>query len=372
MYQGAVIPPIFQNSLFTYPDCKTRMENFGDPGIHDYTRSSNPTTEIVEAKIAALEGGERARCFGSGMGAISAAILSTVKAGDHVVCVDSIYGPTRVFLKDYIPRFQIETTFVDGADPQEWADARRDNTVLFMMESPSSLIMRQQDLAAVVGIAREREIVTICDNSWASPYFQNPLKFGVDMVVHSATKYLAGHSDIVAGVAVGKVDRIKRLVDREGCLLGAVLDPFAAWLLMRGVRTLPIRMERHAQSSGIIADRLAAHPAVAKVFYPGRDCDPQAELTARQLRGTCGLMSLLLADHRKESVFRFVDALKYFGIGCSWGGFESLVVPVTVPADRIGLPGRDSTWLVRLHIGLETVEDLWGDIERSLALSTAE
>ena len=365
-YQGAVIPPIFQNSLFTYPDCKTRMEQWGAPGVHDYTRYSNPTTEIVEKKIAALEGGEKARCFGSGMGAISGAILSCVKAGDHIVCVDTVYGPARVFLTDYLPRFQVETTFVNGADPQEWADARKPNTTLFMLESPSSIVMKQQDLAAVAAIARERDIATICDNSWASPFFQNPLKLGIDIVVHSATKYLAGHSDIVAGVAVGRADRMQKMVEREGCLLGAVLDPFAAWLLLRGIRTLPIRMERHAQSARTIVARLVEHPAVERVFYPGQPNDPQAGLTRTQLRGTSGLMSIQLKDSRQENVFRFVDGLKYFGIGCSWGGFESLVLPTSVREAQIGRPGADSVWLVRLHIGLETVDDLWADLTHSL------
>lgn len=370
-YLGAVIPPIYQNSLFTYPDCKTRMEKWGDAGVYDYTRYSNPTTDVAEAKIAALEGGERARCFGSGMGAISAAILSCVKAGDHIVCVDSIYGPTRVFLSDYLPRFQVETTFIEGSDPQQWAEACRPTTSVFMLESPSSLIMRQQDLVAVAAVARDRSITTICDNSWASPFFQNPIHFGIDLVVHSATKYLAGHSDIVAGVAVGRSERIQRMVEREGCLLGAVLDPFAAWLLVRGIRTLPVRMERHAASATMIAGRLREHPAVERVFYPGQEGDSQSAITSKQLRGTSGLLSILLADHRQETVFRFVDGLKYFGIGCSWGGFESLVIPTSVPAGRVGSSGSENLWLVRLHIGLENAGDLWNDLERALAGATA-
>ncbi len=366
LYRGAVVPPIYQNSLFTYPDFNTRFEQLGNPDNYDYTRYSNPTTEIAEAKIAALEGGEKARCFGSGMGAISGAILSCVKAGDHVVCVDSIYGPTRLFLVNYLNRFQVETTFVDGVDPLEWQSACRPNTRVFMLESPSSLIMRQQDLGAVAAIARERGISTICDNSWASPLFQRPIEFGIDIVVHSATKYLAGHSDIVAGVAVGRADRLQRMVEQEGCLLGAVLDPFAAWLLIRGIRTLPIRMERHERSARTIATRLAEHPAVSRVFYPGLAQDSQGDLTRRQLRGCSGLLTIQLADRRKQAMATFVDRLKYFGIGCSWGGFESLVVPVTVLAKRIDEVGGD-VWLARLHIGLEGVEDLWDDLAHALA-----
>src|SRR5579883_2156992 len=255
--RGAVIPPIYQNSLFTFPDAETWALPRGDESAYyDYTRVSNPTTDIAEAKIAVLEKGERARCFGSGMGAISAAILSCVKTGDHVIAPRTVYGPTRQFLLDYLTRFQISTTLIDGDDPQEWADACQPDTTLLFLESPSSVVMKQQDLAAVAQIANARGASTICDNSWASPYFQNPLALGVDLVLHSATKYLGGHSDIVAGVVVGNAERMRKLTYNEGALLGAVLDPFAAWLLIRGLRTLPIRMERHQQSARRIATAL--------------------------------------------------------------------------------------------------------------------
>jgi cystathionine beta-lyase/cystathionine gamma-synthase len=365
-YRGAVIPPIYQNSLFTSPDVETRWSQWGGPGVYDYTRVSNPTTDIAEAKIAALEGGEKARCFSSGMAAISAAILSCVKSGDHIVAVETAYGPTRQFLTDYLPRFGVHASFVEGSDPQEWADARRTDTTLFYLESPSTVVMRQQDLAAVAQIAKEQEIVTICDNSWATPYYQNPLRLGVDLVVHSATKYLGGHSDIVAGVAVGGAERMKKLIFQEGLLLGAVLDPFAAWLLIRGLRTLPLRMERHEKNAKQIAAALRGHPAVENVFYPGQPDDPQAALTRCQLRGTSGLMSLALKRDGKEAAIQLVNGLRYFGIGCSWGGFESLALPATAPAKLVGGSGEKPRWLVRLHIGLESVEDLWNDLYTSL------
>jgi cystathionine gamma-lyase len=385
-YRGAVIPPIYQNSLFTFPTCEARDGSWsqsvarrevapGEEGwgqdvayseCYDYTRVANPTTDIAEAKIAALEHGEKARCFGSGMGAISSAIMACVQTGSHVIAPETAYGPTRQFLADYLPRFDVRVTFVDGSDPQDFADALRPDTALLWLESPSSLVMKQQDMAAVASLAKARGVTTVCDNSWASPCFQNPLDMGVDLVVHSATKYLGGHSDIVAGVAVGSAERIRALTLREGCLFGAVLDPFASWLLLRGLRTLPLRMERHHQNAARIAAALSEHPAVAQVYYPGLPFDPQPELTRRQLRGTSGLMSLQLRQSGREAAYRFVDALRYFGIGCSWGGFESLANPLTVPGHVLGAQDDAPHWIIRLHIGLESADDLWDDLDAAL------
>lgn len=387
-YLGAVVPPIFQNSLFTFENSTERLaswmplppllngessaEEWLPPHGYDYTRVSNPTTDIAEAKIAALEGGDRARCFGSGMGAISAAILSCVKAGDHIVCVETVYGPTRMFLTGYLPRFGITTTFIEGSDPNEWQDAITPETALFFLETPSSVVMKQQDLATVVQIAQghsSRPLATICDNSWASPMFQNPLAFGVDMVVHSATKYLGGHSDIVAGVAVGREERMRKFIAEEGCLLGAVLDPFAAWLLLRGLRTLPIRMERHQRTAQKIAHALSEHPNVARVFYPSSPHDPQPDLTAKQLRGTSGLLSFMLKDPSRNAAHKVVDSLKYFAIGCSWGGFESLALAMPTNAQAVGeTGGKESRSVIRLHIGLEHEDDLWNDLDHALKL----
>lgn len=389
-YRGAVIPPIFQNSLFTAPDCEARESlspvlwgpnpEAGPGGLppqrYDYTRLGNPTTDIVEAKIAALERGERARCFGSGMAAISASILSCVRAGGHVVAPDTVYGPTRQFLMDYLARFDIGVTFVDGSEPADYQSAMRPNTTLLYLESPSSVVFKQQDLASIARLASERGAATICDNSWATPYFQNPLTLGVDLVVHSATKYLGGHSDIVAGVAVGSAGRIEALTLQEGCLLGGILDPFAAWLLLRGLRTLGLRMDRHQQSALRVAAFLEGHPAVAAVFYPGLSSDPQSALTARQLRGTSGLLSLALRRPGREAVHRFVNHLRYFGIGCSWGGFESLAIPTALPSNALPrsrgartYPAADAEelcWMTRLHIGLETCDDLIQDLADGL------
>lgn len=362
-FLGAPVPPIYQNSLFTVPDAEsffTRGER--RPDGYDYTRCANPTTDVLEAKLAALERTEAARCFGSGMAAVTAAVLYAVKSGDHVVAVDTVYGPTRQLLTEYLPRFQVDVTFVPGDDPEQFRAACTPRTRLFYLESPSSLVFRMQDLEAVATLAREREILTVIDNSWASPYFQNPTEFGIDLVVHSATKYLGGHSDIVAGVVMGAKRHLDSIRVWEGQLLGGILDPFAAWLMLRGLRTLPVRMDRHQQSALTVAQTLEAHPAVARVLYPGLPSHPQYTLGQRQLRGTSGLLSVELKDGSQELTCRVLNRLHYFGIGVSWGGFESLAVPIAFPAEAGATPG----WGMRLHIGLETLDDLLEDLDQAL------
>jgi cystathionine beta-lyase len=360
---GAPVPPIYQNSLFTAPNVDAFLARAGrQPEVYDYSRVANPTTDVLEHKLAALEGAGAARCFASGMAAVSAAILHCVKAGEHLVAVDTIYGPTRKLLTEYLPRYGVSTTFVAGTDPQQFVDALRPNTRLIYLESPSSLVFELQDLQAIAAIARERGILTAIDNSWATPYFQNPLALGIDLVIHSATKYLGGHSDLVAGVVLGSAERMRALCEWEGQLLGGMLDPFAAWLLLRGVRTLPVRLDRHQQSATAIATYLEAHPKVARVYYPGLPSHPQYALGQRQMRGASGLLSFVLKKPGLDPVRQLVDRLRYFGIGVSWGGFESLAIPIPVPGPHVAEP----PWGIRLHIGLESLPDLQGDLESAL------
>lgn len=363
-FAGAVVPPIFQNSLFASPDVETFLNRYAPhSAVYDYTRVANPTTDILEAKLAALERTEAARCFGSGMAAVTAAVMHGVKAGDHAIAVDTVYGPTRNLLSAYMARYDVAVTFVPGTDPQQFADAILPNTRLIYLESPSSVVFRLQDLAAVAALARERGITTVADNSWASPYFQNPADFGIDLVLHSATKYLGGHSDIVAGVVLGPKAHLDGLKDQEGCLLGGILDPFAAWLMLRGLRTLPLRMERHQANGLAVARFLEAHPKIARVHYPGLPSHPQYELARRQMRGSSGLLSFELKDGGQAAAFAMVDRLRYFAIGVSWGGFESLAVPFGFPSEE---RGGEMRWGARLHVGLETVEDLLEDLDSAL------
>lgn len=376
LHHGAVVPPIYQNSLFVAPDCETFVRrDKGHPGHYDYTRVANPTTDILEAKLAALERAEAARCFGSGDAAVTAAVLHSVKAGDHIVAVETAYGPTRTILGTYLRKFDIETTFVPGQELDHWADACRPNTRLFYLESPSSLVFNLQDIRRVTALAKELGITTVLDNSWASPYNQSPIELGVDLVLHSATKYLGGHSDIVAGVVVGGKTRMDSIREMEGTLLGGILDPFASWLMLRGLRTLALRMERHQTNAMAVAKYLEQHPRVAHVYYPGLPSHPQYELGRTQLRGYSGLLSFELKDSDEAAAFRVVNGLKYFGIGVSWGGFESLAIPIGFPEKWRGgaaaLPGVHGAvgkinWGARLHVGLETLDDLLEDLAGAL------
>ncbi|HSV74563.1 MAG TPA: PLP-dependent aspartate aminotransferase family protein [Chthonomonadales bacterium] len=357
---GSPSPPIYQTATFVATDAAQlgRRERSRPPG-YDYTRVDNPTTHAFESHVAALEGAEAARSFASGMGAIAAVVLHACGAGDHVVCVDTVYGPTQAFLRDYASRFGVEATFVDGRDPAEFAEATRPNTRLFFLESPSTRVFHLQDLAAVAAIARELSILTALDNSWASPCFQNPHEYGIDLVVHSATKYIGGHSDVLAGVVTGNARRIRRLQLHEGVLLGGVLDPFAAWLLLRGLRTLALRMERHQASGLTVARALERHPRVHRVLHPGLPSHPQHALAARQMRGYGGLFSVVLAGADRDAARAAANALRYFGVAFSWGGYESLCVPVEFPE-------YGGQWGLRLHVGLEDPEDLLDDLLAAL------
>jgi len=356
-FHGAVIPPIFQNSLFAYPT----IQSLGSPERYNYTRVRNPTSDILEKKLAELEGAEIGRCFGSGMGAISAAILACVKGGDHVVAVEHCYGPTAAFFS-YLEKFGVSTTYVSGDDPQQFAYASRDNTTLFYLESPTSLFFELQDIPAITALARARGISTIADNSYCTPYFQNPIAMGVDFVVHTTTKYIGGHSDVVGGVAVGSRERMEKMLTQEAELIGAVLDPFGSWLTLRGLRTLPVRMERHFESANRIAHWLVEQPQIEQVNYPTLPGYPQAELYRRQMRGACGLISFVPKDRDREKISNALNVLRYYRFGCSWGGFESLCIP----GQWEELGEGQTRALIRLHIGLENPDDLMADLQNAL------
>lgn len=364
---GAVVPPIFQNSLFVFPDVAAFRRGFtpGDPYEKGflYSRVHNPTLELVERKLARLEGTDAAKVFGSGMAAISAAIFSCVETGAHVVCVDTVYGPTRQLLADYLPKFGVTTTFVDGCDVDEVIAALRPETRLVYLESPSSFLFRLQDLETIGRECRARGVSTAIDNSYCTPLFQQPAKFGIDLVLHSATKYLAGHSDVVAGVIATDRARMDRIEQQELALFGGILAPLPAWLLLRGMRTLAVRMRAHAETADAIADRLAEHPAVERVHHLGRCDHPQRDLARRQMSGYGGLLSFEPKNQDSAAVAAVVDRLRLFQIGVSWGGFESLVVPVEVKC--AAHPGGRQ--VIRLFCGLERAESLIADLDHALA-----
>ena len=356
---GAVSPPIYQTSLFS--------RKSGGSGF-SYTRTNNPTIELAEKKIAALEGAGAARCFASGMAAISAVVTHLVSAGSHVIAPKSVYLPVRSFLESYLTKFGVEVTFVDATNLKEIESAIRPETALIYLESPVSNVFALQDLDGVARIAAKRGIKSVVDNSWSTPVFQNPHKFGIDYVVHSASKYLGGHSDLVAGVATGTEEQMQEIRHTERGFFGASMDPHAAWLLIRSLRTLPIRMRAHEASAIAIARFLESHSAVKRVYYPGLDSHPQRDLAERQMYGTSGVMSFT-TNGNVEQVKKAIASLGHFEIGPSWGGYESILNTPGLGIDRqrseeTGIPPG----LIRISIGLEHTDTLLDDLDRALAL----
>lgn len=372
-FQGAVVPPIFQNSLFVFDTFdefyKAWTETPSGPPAH-YSRIGNPTLTIVEEKLAMLEHTEAAKVTSSGMAAISAAVFSVIEAGSHIVAVQSCYGPTRILFSEYLPKFGVSVTYVDGCNSEELLDAIRPETKLVFLESPSSAVFKLQDLETISAACKFRGITTICDNSYATPLYQNPADFGVDIVVHTASKYLGGHSDITGGVICTNRKRIDDMVKPSGeiPLFGGVMAPFPAWLLLRGMRTLGLRVKHHEQTANEVARWLETRPEIESVNHVSLPSHPQRELYAKQMRGSGGLLSFLPKVQDRARILAFINSLKIFQIGVSWGGFESLALPIPFPP----MAGPDDPIVIRLYCGLEDVDDLIRDIEGALRALSPE
>jgi cystathionine beta-lyase/cystathionine gamma-synthase len=363
--KGAVAPPIYQTSLFTFDSYQAMVDRFrGETDHAVYSRIDNPTVSVLLEKICQLEGGEKALAFSSGIAAISNAILGLVKAGDRVVCVKHCYPDTYRLLKLICARFGVTTDFVDGTDLLAIENALPGAKLLFL-ESPTTLLFEEQDLSRIAALAKAADVITIIDNSWATPIFQQPLKCGIDLVVHSASKYISGHSDTVAGLLVGNGALIDKLVNETTPYLGAKLSAQEASLLLRGLRTLPLRLQRHQESALMIANRISDHPAVTAVHHPGLSPAPYSSLS-----GYGGLFSFEVDN--SINIPAFCNSLELFRLGVSWGGYESLVMPAEVSINQAGSPSAAidfgvSSRLIRLFVGLEDPEDLWQELHAALA-----
>jgi cystathionine beta-lyase/cystathionine gamma-synthase len=371
-YDGAVVPPLVQSSIFAFPTVAAMRAGFGDEyANHLYTRGNNPTVAILRRKVAALEGAEDCLAFASGAAAMAAGVFACVRGGDHVVCVARPYSWTRGLLRDLLPRFGVQASFVDGTEVAHFEAALTPATRLIVLESPNTMTYEQQDLGAVAALALARGIRTLCDNSHATPLNQSPLALGIDLVAHSATKYLNGHSDVMAGMLCGSEALLREVFKGPYMTFGAILSPHDAWLMIRGLRTLGVRLERIAASTEKVRSYLEAHPRVRTVYSPHASGNPQLGLGERQLRGASGLVSIDLDVADIASVERFCDSLQRFLMTVSWGGYESLAMPVCAvfPADTPlrSLSGSTPLSLVRLSIGLEDPELLIADLEQALA-----
>ncbi|MBC7893442.1 MAG: aminotransferase class I/II-fold pyridoxal phosphate-dependent enzyme, partial [Sphingobacteriaceae bacterium] len=357
-YFHAVVPPVIQSSNFVFDTLADFRAAISDEFSHHiYTRGNNPTVEILRKKLAALEGAEDALALASGAGATAMAMIANLQAGQHVVCVQHPYSWTKHLLVNFLPRFGVSHTFVDGREVSEIEAAIRPETAVLYLESPNTMTFEIQDLRACVDLAKRHGLISMIDNSNCSPIFQRPIEHGIDLVIHTGSKYLNGHSDVMNGVICGSRQMIRKIFETEIMTLGNIVSPHDAWLVLRGLRTLDLRVRRSFESALRIATWLEGHPKVERVLFPLLPSFPQYELAKRQMSGCGGLITLFLKTDSLEAVERFFSKLQRFMLAVSWGGHESLVMPM---AAFYGIENRPAPHypftLVRLYIGLEDTD----------------
>ena len=361
---GIVNPPVYHASTIlheTVADMEEARARRWEPGIYTYGRHGTPTHAALEEAVAALEGGWRAVCVASGLAAINAAILAFVKSGDHVLVVDSAYGPSRRFCDAFIGRFGVETTYYDPLIGAGIADLIRDNTRVVYVEAPGSLTFEMQDIPAIAEAAHAAGAVVVMDNTWSAGLYFKPFAHGVDVSVQAATKYIAGHSDVMMGI-ITMTEEHWRPVRQAAADLGANSGPDDVYLALRGLRSLSVRLGRHQEIGLMLARWLQKRPEIDRVLHPGLPEDPGHALWRRDFTGACGLFSMVLKDCPTKAVHAMVDGMTHFKMGASWGGFESLILPAN-PAPIRTATRWDSGPLVRIHAGLEDSDDLIEDLE---------
>jgi len=366
---GPLATPIYQTSTFEVTDNQEQIRATDTDKF--YTRYGNPTHTVVENSIAELEGTDAALLFSSGMAAITTSILTLVKAGDHIVAQRDIYGGVTKFLTQWLPKLGIETTFVDTNDIEQHAAAIRTNTKIIHIESPTNPMVKIVDLGKIAALGKKHSIVTTIDSTFATPINCRPTEWGIDLVLHSRTKYLAGHGDLICGVAAGRRDLIEQ-IHKARTMLGCSMDPHAAFLLLRGLKTLAVRVQRQNESALRIAEFLSAHPKVTRVHYPMLKGHAQYELARKQLGAAGGVLSFEI-EGSGEDACRVSEACTLFTLAPSLGGVDSLVsLPVLTSHAMIDPELRKkmgvTEQMIRLSVGVENVEDLIGDLGRGLAV----
>jgi len=360
---GAIMPPIYASSTFA-------QDAPGEHRGYEYSRTGNPTRTALEDNLASLEGGSHGRAFASGMAAINT-VLNLLSAGDHVVVGQDVYGGTHRLFTEVYEDYDLEFSFVDATDPDELDAAMRPTTELVWIETPTNPLMRVLDIEPVAGVAHANDALLSVDNTFATPYLQRPLEHGADIVAHSLTKYLGGHSDVVGGALVTDDDDLDERLGYYQNSVGATPDPFACFLVLRGIKTLPVRMDRHSETANELASWLAGQPAVEAVYYPGLSSHPQHDVATRQMDDYGGMVSFDL-DAPLETVETFVSNTEVFTLAESLGGVESLLehpasmTHAAVPPEQRRQNGI-TDGLVRLSVGLEGVEDLRADLQQALS-----
>lgn len=368
---GAVSTPIYPASIFAFEDADegAAIHNEQKPGYY-YGRLGNPTTDALERTMAELENGEAALAFASGMAATSAALLTYLKPGDNIVAPRSMYATTTKLFAYLQERFGISTTFVNASDAQSYANAATPETRIFWIETPSNPLVQITDISEVAGIAKNTGIVTMADNTFATPYNQRPIELGVEVVIHSATKYLGGHSDLTAGLLISDKDRVAEIRNTATKLFGGNIAPQVAWLVLRGIKTLALRMERHNSNALRLAEFLSLHERVAAVHYPGLTTHTNHEIAKRQMRGFGGMIGLDVGSI--EAGKRIANSLKLATLATSLGGVETIVqhsasmTHATIPAQVRAAAGI-SDGLIRVSVGIEDIADLIADFDSALS-----
>jgi cystathionine beta-lyase/cystathionine gamma-synthase len=364
--------PIYQASNFAFDDPDALADALERPdGEFAYSRYANPTIRALENTVAALEGGVAAVATASGMGAVNSILLSLVQSGDHVIAQRCLYGGTYATLADLAERFGVEVTYVSGRDPAEVSAALRPNSKLLYLETVANPMTQVVDIPAFTAVAKPAGLLTVIDNTFATPILCRPIEHGVDVVLHSATKYLGGHSDVTGGILVFADAGLHRKVWYHAMEMGASADPFAAWLTIRGIQTLPLRMREHSANAATLADRLAEHPAISAVYWPGRADHPDHEVATRLLDGYGGMMAFDLAGGR-EAGFTLGKRVRLIKLAASLGGVQSnLMHPATTShrqfdAEQLRAAGIGEG-TVRFSVGIEDVDDLWRDLDQALS-----
>ncbi|MBY0537431.1 MAG: PLP-dependent aspartate aminotransferase family protein [Chitinophagaceae bacterium] len=368
-YFNAVAPPIIQTSNFAFKKVDELRAAFQDEmSTYLYSRGINPTVDILRKKLAALDEAEDALVFNNGAAAVFAGVLANVKAGDHIVSVQKPYTWAFKMFENILPRFGVTTSYIPGLTIEEWKAATRPNTTFFYLESPNSWNFTLQPLEEIAQFARERGIVTLIDNSHCSPLFQKPISLGIDLAMQTATKYISGHSDTLGGVLTGTKAMMKKIFDSEYNTAGAGMQPFNAFLMLRGLRTIVSRFERITTSTLTVLDSLKQHPAVSELIFPFDASFPQFELAKKQMTGACGLITIILKAKTRAQIVTFCESLRHILMAVSWGGHESLAIPKCAGLfDHEFDPGNREHQMVRIYVGLEDPHYLIQDLEQAFA-----
>ncbi|BAC15002.1 methionine gamma-lyase [Oceanobacillus iheyensis HTE831] len=368
---GSLTPPIFQTSTYTFDSAEQGEARFAaEEEGYIYSRLGNPTVRILEEKIAALEGGERGLAFSSGMAAVSAILFALTKANDHIICSSGLYGCTYGLLSMMKEKYNIKTDYSNMSSEQELENQITKETVLIYVETPINPTMQVIDLELVVKVAKKHQLLVVVDNTFSSPYLQRPLEIGCDFVIHSATKYISGHGDVIAGLAVGKKDIMDTIALTTQKDIGGVLSPFDAWLLIRGLKTLPLRMDRHSSNAEKIVQQLKLHKAVKNVYYPGDPDFSNVAITNKQMKLAGGVLAFEINGGKKEAQ-KVLNQLHFIKIAVSLGDAESLMEhPASMTHAVIPVEEREKMGitesLLRLSVGIEAWEDIWEDIQQAL------